>query len=1244
LRSSGVPQADKLERVLKYIRLLAAGKRSRLELAFRDRRDRAFYRAAARVLGLVEKGDVLTRLGRRIASEHDSECWGDLALAFEESSVGRAWLSWSDAKDVRELDPSSAGRFLDARAPFKSRGRRARTLSAWVHTFQEKLPPVVPSRTRVVAGGPSQLTFCGIGATGVAEPQVPWPSPQRFPHNEARASVRDVLWPELKDTRDAVIVAGYAALDEVIFLLSDRPFSRPGTIRLLIGSEPFASRLEHSGAPIGDLPAEIRDYWLRRGISITLAQPVLRVRELVMHRRVEVRASGSQRLVHAKLYATDTSVVIGSSNFTRPGLRTQTEANVRFTSSEGRRLEEARDLAEGLWTKGRDYTHQFLELLDALLKPVTWQEALGRACASLLEGEWAKRYVPPELIERLQPPLWLHQLQGISQAMWVLENVGSVLIADATGSGKTRMGAWVVRGAFDRLFRVGFVSQPSPLIVAPPQVVPLWESALQETGLSLQVHSHGPLSSSRAAKHESLLRFIENTELLAVDEAHNYLNPSARTLRLVGHYAEHALLFTATPINRSATDLLALIELLGADNFPDASMGVLMALRRKRHARDRDTPGRWNLIRREVRTFTVRRTRHQLNDIAESRPELYRIDSRQARYPRHEAKFYRCPSGALDLEIAREIAKAAEMLRGVTRIGRSLRIPPWLAASPESFLEFVRRSARGLARHHVMSSLRSSRAALLEHVLGTSAAVLEYLGPSGAVSSKAPTGNMAQRARDLAGNPPEWPDELASVTIEPWLRDPEAHAAACHEEAALYERIGALTRELTADRETAKCDHLAQLAADVALVLAFDAHVITLRVFEDRLRSGGLPVECLTGEGGIAAKRRAVQRLGLGSRVPELVALCSDAMSEGLNLQRASCVVHLDTPTVIRVAEQRAGRVDRMDSPHERIQIWWPRDEGAFAPQKRDILRDRHETVRDLIGANLSLPSDEGSGPEPDGVSDRSVERIEDVAARASIDAAEREFESARMYDAFRPVRDLVSGAAPLVEPGTYEKMRASQAEVVACVSAVESASPWAFLCVGWVDRAAPRWVFLESLDASPETDLARTAELLRARLGPRTRSAQRSGRTEALIEQFVSQLRKSELDLLPVRRRRAIGLLVKALDGWMQAARNAEDDSWARRLSEIRSWLCLTPADRAEPFPDPRAVADAWLRLIRPRVRQALAARRARRKLWRLGDVLPDLLEHPIPIEQMNATFHHVPALMPVEQRVLAMIVGVSE
>ena len=111
-------------------------------------------------------------------------------------------------------------------------------------------------------------------------------------------------------------------------------------------------------------------------------------------------------------------------------------------------------------------------MLRLLLRLVTWQEALARACAELLEGDWADRYL------RIGTPavqaLWPSQRSGIAQALWIIENVGSVLVADATGSGKTRMGAHLVRAIRDRLWSTGRVRQDITALVCPPAVLDTW--------------------------------------------------------------------------------------------------------------------------------------------------------------------------------------------------------------------------------------------------------------------------------------------------------------------------------------------------------------------------------------------------------------------------------------------------------------------------------------------------------------------------------------------------------------------------------------------------------------------------------------------------------------------------------------------------------------------------------------------------------------------------------------------------
>jgi hypothetical protein len=116
------------------------------------------------------------------------------------------------------------------------------------------------------------------------------------------------------------------------------------------------------------------------------------------------------------------------------GSSSQFEANVRFErTAERQRYAATRLVAQNYWQVGRDWRQELRELLNDLLQFVPWEEALARACADLLEGQWAARYLGGAAS---QGRLWPSQLAGIAQAMWVVENVGSVLVADATGSAR----------------------------------------------------------------------------------------------------------------------------------------------------------------------------------------------------------------------------------------------------------------------------------------------------------------------------------------------------------------------------------------------------------------------------------------------------------------------------------------------------------------------------------------------------------------------------------------------------------------------------------------------------------------------------------------------------------------------------------------------------------------------------------------------------------------------------------------
>jgi hypothetical protein len=277
-----------------------------------------------------------------------------------------------------------------------------------------------------------------------------WPDPDRFPHNSRLSNVRHVVEADLLSAQNPLLVTGFVSLDSLLGLLGQvRANTGVQYIRLLLGHEPYAAGKTAFRVGSQRFADEIADYWLEHGVSLYLSGAVLAAIDLLENGRARARISGDTGVVHAKMYRTERAVTIGSSNYSRSGLVVQREANVRFTAAEEpQRFQEAAAFAERIWDEGEDYTAGLVGLLRQLLSAVTWQEALGRACAELLDGKWARSYQPVLLGDAR--PLWPSQVQGLAQAMWVLENVGSVLVADATGSGKTRLGAHLLAAALHR--------------------------------------------------------------------------------------------------------------------------------------------------------------------------------------------------------------------------------------------------------------------------------------------------------------------------------------------------------------------------------------------------------------------------------------------------------------------------------------------------------------------------------------------------------------------------------------------------------------------------------------------------------------------------------------------------------------------------------------------------------------------------------------------------------------------------
>jgi superfamily II DNA or RNA helicase len=153
-------------------------------------------------------------------------------------------------------------------------------------------------------------------------------------------------------------------------------------------------------------------------------------------------------------------------------------------------------------------------------------------------------------------------------------------------------------------------------------------------------------------------------------------------------------------------------------------------------------------------------------------------------------------------------------------------------------------------------------------------------------------------------------------------------------------------------------DIFRQVTEDGRSVLVFTEYSDTLEYLRDNLVTHyGKSIGCYSGAGGelwdgekwqIVTKDEITRALNKG----ELKALiCTDAASEGLNLQAAGAVINYDLPWNPSRVEQRFGRVDRIGQRHDDVRVVNLFLANGIDDQVYHVLRQRCGLFTTFVGA-----------------------------------------------------------------------------------------------------------------------------------------------------------------------------------------------------------------------------------------------------------------------------------------------------
>jgi superfamily II DNA or RNA helicase len=401
-----------------------------------------------------------------------------------------------------------------------------------------------------------------------------------------------------------------------------------GNFRLLLGAEPTTGEqlgLRPDSAVIAGL--------LRRDLeALPFDENTLRtVEDLIAFLRrdvVKVRLH-DKGFLHAKcwLFYSDRPgqqmlfdrfrailAIVGSSNFTAPGLSSNRELNLthkvlidpeevedpdaaravgwlsdarpseRITAGNRQLLKSevgARAIIdleawyERNWNDSREFKQDLIDLLDASKfgrKEYTPFEIYMKALY-----EYFKDELDDEAPRATRSAVELSEFQedAVKKARKILARYDGVIIADSVGLGKT----WIGKKLLEDF---AYHMRQKALVICPASLREMWEAELAGATISASV-----LSQEELGREEFDPRPWADADVVLIDESHNFRNPNAQRYASIENILggggrrgrdgtrKKVILLTATPINNDLMDLYNQLSLVtGGDRSYFAASGI----------------------------------------------------------------------------------------------------------------------------------------------------------------------------------------------------------------------------------------------------------------------------------------------------------------------------------------------------------------------------------------------------------------------------------------------------------------------------------------------------------------------------------------------------------------------------------------------------------------------------------------------------------------------------------------------
>ncbi|HJQ94228.1 MAG TPA: helicase-related protein [Acidimicrobiia bacterium] len=286
-------------------------------------------------------------------------------------------------------------------------------------------------------------------------------------------------------------------------------------------------------------------------------------------------------ITHAKFDVVGGQALVGSSNFTRPGLTQNVELNIRTQS--GTEVAQLQEWFEDHWALAVDVTGDVARVVERHVHEFSPFDVYARALHELFRGHELSAGEWDETQSRMYPHLDLYQ----KEAYWALMKIASqhrgAFLCDGVGLGKTFVGLMLIERLI--LHENKRVALFAPKAAKESVWEPHLDQWLRHVGgigggadfSNLAVFSHTDLNRGGDFP-DRFKRLSELADAVIIDEAHHFRNPGrrgnpdapederSRYYRLFDMLDQSVrpktlFMLTATPINNRLADFRHMTEL-----------------------------------------------------------------------------------------------------------------------------------------------------------------------------------------------------------------------------------------------------------------------------------------------------------------------------------------------------------------------------------------------------------------------------------------------------------------------------------------------------------------------------------------------------------------------------------------------------------------------------------------------------------------------------------------------------------